>query len=217
MINKNTILEAFNFRHACKEFDIKKKISEEDFTFILETGRLSPSSFGFEPWKIVVLQDLKLRQNLNDKIWGAKKILPTCSHFIIFLAKKKPLLSGKKLERFMIEIQNIDEEKAKARATKFENFIKKDFKINTDEKLFEWACRQTYIMLANMMTASAMIEIDSCAVEGYSKDIMDEFTEKELKINTKEYGTSVMCGFGYRISSQKEKVRNKLENIALWI
>lgn len=46
---KEEILEAYTFRHACREFDPQRKISDEDFAFILETGRLSPSSFGLEP------------------------------------------------------------------------------------------------------------------------------------------------------------------------
>jgi nitroreductase len=50
MIDKRAILQAFNFRHACKAFDPQRKIADEDFRFVLETGRLSPSSFGFEPW-----------------------------------------------------------------------------------------------------------------------------------------------------------------------
>ena len=61
---KETILAAFNSRHACKEFDVNKKISAEDFNFILETGRLSPSSFGFEPWKFLVIQNHSLREKI---------------------------------------------------------------------------------------------------------------------------------------------------------
>lgn len=63
-------MEAFHFRHACKAFDPMHKISEEDFKFILETGRLSPSSFGYEPWKFVVVQNKELRENYNH-IHGA--------------------------------------------------------------------------------------------------------------------------------------------------
>ena len=61
-ITKKKIMEAFHFRHACKEFDSMQKISEEDFKFILETGRLSPSSFGYEPWKFVVVQNKEVRK-----------------------------------------------------------------------------------------------------------------------------------------------------------
>ena len=67
---KEKIMDAFHFRHACKEFDPMHKISEEDFKFILETGRLSPSSFGYEPWKFVIVQNKELRENYNH-IHGA--------------------------------------------------------------------------------------------------------------------------------------------------
>lgn len=68
---KEQILAAYRFRHACKEFDSEKKISDADFQFILETGRLSPSSFGFEPWKFIVLQNPRIREKLLPVTWGA--------------------------------------------------------------------------------------------------------------------------------------------------
>ena len=60
-ISKKEILNAFQFRHATKEFDTTKKVAHEDMKFILETAHLSPSSFGFEPWHFVVVQDKELR------------------------------------------------------------------------------------------------------------------------------------------------------------
>ncbi|WP_176519285.1 nitroreductase family protein, partial [Bacillus toyonensis] len=70
-ITKEKIMEAFHFRHACKAFDPMQKISEEDFNFILETGRLSPSSFGYEPWKFVIVQNKEVREKLQPYSWGA--------------------------------------------------------------------------------------------------------------------------------------------------
>ena len=80
-------MEAFHFRHACKEFDPMHKISEEDFKFILETGRLSPSSFGYEPWKFIVVQNKELREKLQPYSWGAGGQLATASHFVIVLSR----------------------------------------------------------------------------------------------------------------------------------
>ena len=56
-ISKEDVLNAFQFRHATKEFDASKKLSEDDINFILKTANLSPSSFGFEPWHFIVVQD----------------------------------------------------------------------------------------------------------------------------------------------------------------
>ena len=43
---KEQVLTAMKFRHATKVYDEHRKISDEDFNFILEAGRLSPSSLG---------------------------------------------------------------------------------------------------------------------------------------------------------------------------
>src|SRR3954452_10982441 len=88
-ITKEKIMEAFHFRHACKEFDPMHKISEEDFKFILETGRLSPSSFGYEPWKFVVIQNAALREKLKPVSGGATGQLPTASHIVVILARRE--------------------------------------------------------------------------------------------------------------------------------
>ena len=61
-IAKEDIIEGFKFRHATKEFDATKTISDADMHFILETAHLSPSSFGFEPWHFIVVQDAALRE-----------------------------------------------------------------------------------------------------------------------------------------------------------
>ena len=89
MSNMNqTIMDAFHFRHATKQFDPQKKVSKEDFETILESGRLSPSSLGLEPWKFVVIQDQALRDELKAHSWGAAKQLDTASHFVLILRVK---------------------------------------------------------------------------------------------------------------------------------
>lgn len=70
---KEEILQAFKFRHATKLFDSSRKITEEDFAFILETGRLSPSSIGFEPWKFLIVQNPEFRQRLSEVSSGAQR------------------------------------------------------------------------------------------------------------------------------------------------
>ena len=85
---KEEILKAHGYRRAIKEFEASQKISDEDFEFILEVGRKSPSSFGWEPWKFMVVQNMELREKLMEPSWGAQKQLPTASHFVILLARK---------------------------------------------------------------------------------------------------------------------------------
>lgn len=89
MSNMNqTIIDAFKFKHATKQFDPSKKVSDEDFETILEAGRLSPSSLGLEPWHFVVVQSETLRDKLKPYSWGAQKQLDTASHFVLIFARK---------------------------------------------------------------------------------------------------------------------------------
>ncbi len=90
-ISKEEILNAFQYRHATKEFDDTKKVLDKDINFIMKTANLSPSSFGFEPWHFVVVQDKELRELLKPVAWGAPLKLDTASHFILGLSMKTPM------------------------------------------------------------------------------------------------------------------------------
>ena len=214
------IIDAFNFRHACKIFDKNKKISQDDFNTILEVARLSPSSFGFEPWKFLVVQDMNLRDKLLPATWGALNILPTASHFVIILARKKPTLlyNSDYITHMMYDIHNIPKEKAEARREKYKKFQEEDFDLLSDDRyIFDWASKQTYIALGNMMSVAAMLGIDSCAVEGFEKDKLEQIIKEDFGIDTDIFGVSVMVGFGYRLNEQPKKTRQSISDIVEWI
>jgi hypothetical protein len=217
-MNKQEILAAFQFRHACKEFDSNKKITKDDFDFILETGLLSPSSFGFEPWHFVVVQNPKLRELLKENAWGAPKKLDTASHFLLVLTMKSPLIKwdAAYIQQFMEEVQKHPEEVRKMRSKLFEEFQKSDFDLTDDRKLFDWASKQSYIALGNMMTAAAMIGIDSCPIEGFKQKETESILKEYFDIDTDKYGLSFMIAFGYRVTDPKTKTRRNIEEIITW-
>ena len=82
------ILSAFQYRKSCRHYDPSRKISAEDFNYILELARLSPSSVGSEPWQFLVVQNPELRQKLKPFAWGMAATLDTASHIVVILAKK---------------------------------------------------------------------------------------------------------------------------------
>lgn len=213
------IIEAFNFRHACKVFDPEKKISDEDFDTILEAARLSPSSFGFEPWRFMVVQNRELRKRLLPVTWGAQKSLPTASHYVVILARKKPslLYDSDYISHILYDVHKIPKEKAEARREKYKIFQKEDFDLLSSERaVFDWASKQTYIALGNMMSVAAMLGVDSCAVEGFNMGSLEKIMEDEFKVDSQIWGVSVMVAFGYRIEEQPKKTRQALEDIVEW-
>lgn len=218
-IEKEQIIAAYNFRHACKEFDSNKKISEDDFNFLLETARLSPSSFGFEPWKFLIIQNQTLREKLKSVSWGAQKQLPTASHFLIILARKKEdmIYDSKYISNFMSDIQLLPEDVIAGKKGAYENFQKNDFKLlENDRFLFDWASKQTYIVLGNIMTAAAEIGIDSCPIEGFDKEKLEAILESEGILNKNKFGVSVMVALGYRKNTPRSKTRQSIDKIVEW-
>ncbi|NLC28277.1 MAG: NAD(P)H-dependent oxidoreductase [Campylobacteraceae bacterium] len=215
----NKFYEAMLFRHATKEFNSSKKISAKEFNTILEIGRFSPSSFGFEPWKFLIIQDMKLREKIKQFTWGAQLSLPTASHFVIILARKKPGMhyGSKHIMCMMQDVHCLAPEVVKIIGGFYEKFQKEDFNLLENERtIFDWASKQTYIALANMMTGAAYMGIDSCPIEGFDAKKAEEFLEKELHVDTKEFGVSVMVAFGYRAKEPRKKTRQNLEEITQW-
>lgn len=216
---KNQFIEMMQFRHACKTFDETKKISTEDFQYILECARLSPSSFGFEPWKFLIVQDPALREKLKQHTWGAQGTLPTASHFVITLARtaKSMHFDSDYIEYMMKQIHHIPEDGRIARKSYYKEFQLHDFQLTqSDKTMLDWAMKQTYIALANMMSAAAFIKIDSCPVEGFSQEEINTLLAEEFDIDTTEFRVAYMVAFGYRKDEPREKTRLKLEDISRW-
>jgi nitroreductase len=213
---KEKIIEAFMFRHACKEFDEAKKISAADFEFILEIARLSPSSFGLEPWKFLVVQNPALREKLLPVTWGGGKQIPTSSHLILALAKKSSFMKydSDYIADFMRNVQNMPDEAIAFRQKIYQQFQERDFNLLENERaMTDWATHQTYIALGNMMTAAAMIGIDSCPIEGFNRQQLEALLAQEIDLNLEQFSVAYLVAFGYRKNPPKEKTRQAMEKV----
>ena len=216
-LENGKIAEVFKFRHACKEFDGGKSVSEADFRTILEAGRLSPSSFGFEPWKFLVLKSKEIRQKIYDAAWGGQDALNNASEFVVILARVGADLHPESayLSYIMKEVKNLNETAQKARTDFFTEFQKKHFCIYNDEqKLFDWACKQCYIALGNMLTSAALLGIDSLPIEGFNRQSVNEILQKEGLLDTKHFSVAVMTAFEYRKNAPKHaQTRQSFEKV----
>lgn len=218
-VSKEDIINAFQYRHATKEFDSTKKVSEEDINFILKTANLSPSSFGFEPWHFVVVQDEELRELLKPVAWGAPLKLDTASHFVLGLSMKAPLTkwNSEYIMTMMKDVKQFPEDVVEVYAKFYREFQERDFNLDSDKKLFDWASKQTYIALGNMMTSAALIGIDSCPIEGFHEEKVEALLQDKFGIDTDKYGLSYMVAFGYRKAAPPHaKSRRKFEEIVTW-
>ncbi|USE38546.1 NAD(P)H-dependent oxidoreductase [Endozoicomonas sp. SCSIO W0465] len=216
---RKQILDAFNFRHACKSFDASRKIPDEDFDFILDAGRLSPSSFGFEPWKFLVIQNPDLREKIKTVSWGAQGQLPTASHFVIILARKENSMhyESEYILDHMRNVKQLPEDVVDMISEFYRDFQNSDFRLTESPRaMFDWACKQTYIALGNMMSVAAQIGIDSCPIEGFNRDKLEPVMEQEGLLDSSEFGVSVMVAFGYRENEPYPKTRHRQKSVVEW-
>ena len=216
---RQQLLDTFNYRFASKRFDPNKKIDDKDFETILETGRLSPSSLGLEPWKFLVVQDTELRQALKPISWGAQGQLVTASHFVILLARKNVRPESPYFQYHIREIRHMSDEMVSAMIEKTTNFQRDNLKVYEDDRaLWDWASKQTYIPLGNMMTAAAFLGIDSCPIEGFQYENVAKVLADKGYLDTDEFWPSVMVAFGYRDAEPtREKTRRPAEDVIQWI
>lgn len=218
-ISQEDIINAFKYRHATKEFDATKKLSDADINFILKTANLSPSSFGFEPWHFIVVQDQELRELLKPVAWGAPLKLDTASHFILGLSMKASMTKhdADYISYMMKEIKQLPEDVIEMYSKFYREFQERDFDLDTDKKLFDWASKQTYIALGNMMTAAALSGIDSCPIEGFHQEKAEALLQEKFDVDTSKYGLSFMVAFGYRKEEPAHpKTRRELNDVVTW-
>ena len=206
----NNMMKIMDFRHACKEFDENKKISDEDINYILEVGRKSPSSFGMEGWKFLVITNEDLKAKLRAFCWDQIQIT-SCSHLVIILAKinaVKPQ-SGIPLKRF--SRRQMPQEKLDFYIDLYSKHLEKT--LSTNDNIYSWTSKQTYIALANMMSAAAELKIDSCPIEGFEKENL----ENVLNLDTNEYQVSVVLPLGYKINPQSKQNRLSFDEVVEFI
>ena len=213
-LTKKEMLEIFNRRYACKKYDKTKVVSDEDFMAIIEAGRLSPSSFGLEPWKFILVKNEEMLNDMREFAWGAINSLNGASHIVMVLARKGVTGDSEYFDRIGKEIKNISEENLKIRKEFFTKFQKEHFKLLESERaLFDWASKQTYIAMVNMMNMAAALGIDSCAIEGFNKEQLEKYLSDMGLLDLNEYGVSVMVSFGYRDEEQPKKIRQPLTEV----
>jgi nitroreductase len=195
-LNPDTLIAQLHWRYATKKFDATKKIAPELWAALEKSLILTPSSFGLQPWKFIVITDPAVKHQLPPLSWGQTQ--PTgCSHFVVFAVRKA--LSEKDVDRFIESIVSV--RGGSAEALKGYRDIMAGFagKAAKEGWLREWAVRQVYIALGNFMTCAALLGVDTCPMEGIEPANYD----KVLGLEGTEFETAVACAAGFRAADDK--------------
>ena len=197
------IVSSLKWRYACKVFDAAKKIPAETWSSLEESLVLTPSSFGMQPWKFLVIQDPELREQLVPHAWNQRQVAD-CSHLVVMTTfREMPEDHIDTNIQRMMEVRGGTPEALIG----FRNMVA-GFRQSGQEKgwLGDWAKQQSYIALGQFMLAAALLKIDTCPMEGFVAAKFDEI----LGLTGGAYTTAVLCPTGYRSEDDKYAVLPKV-------
>jgi nitroreductase len=195
-MSHRSLLDGLQWRYATKHFDAQKTIPSDIWKQLEESLILTPSSYGLQPWKFVVITNPELKTKLLPHTWGQKQVVD-CSHFVVF-ASKTTIDHEYIDENFKRteEVRGVPAEKMKGYRDMIVKNLVHDARAGDIE---EWASRQCYIALGQFMLACSLLHIDACPMEGF---VPAEY-DKILNLTTRGLTAAVCCAAGYRAETDK--------------
>ena len=165
-----SLIDNLNWRHAVKAYDPSKKVSEEHIAQIVEAARLAPTSSGLQPFKVLVVRDVEIKEKLSK---GA--LNPECmrdaSHVIIFAAWDR--YTEERIDK-VYDFTTEERGLPKGRFGSYTDKLKSIYLPQPAELNFAHTARQTYIALGLALAQSAELKIDTTPVEGFNNEWVDE-------------------------------------------
>jgi len=211
-LTSEQLLQQLHWRYATKQFDPARKISAADWAAIEEALVLSPSSFGLQPWKFVVVTDPALREKLVPASWGQRQVADA-SHLVVFAFKKN--FSEADVKTYVDRISEVRGIPAASLAPYTDMMVGSLFKSRDAAARKAWAINQIYIALGNFLTSTAVLGIDSCPMEGIDPAKYDEV----LGLDALGLTAIVVGVAGYRATTDKyaalKKVRFEQKDVVV--
>jgi len=186
---------ALQWRYATKAFDANKKIDTPAFDALLESLRLSPSSFGLQPWKFIVVENTALREQLRAQSWNQPQVTDA-SHLVVLAVKEE--IGASDISDW-INCLAITQQTPIDQLAPLQGMIQGFTGGMSADDMLQWNTRQLYIALGTLMTSAAVMGIDSCPLEGISPAAYDQI----LQLEGSGYRTKVACALGYRSEMDK--------------
>ncbi|WP_242202198.1 NAD(P)H-dependent oxidoreductase [Aestuariivivens insulae] len=198
-----------NWRYATKQFNPNRKVSNDNIKLLKQAIQLSVSSYGLQPYKVLIIEDDTTKQQLRAASWDQSQIT-NASHLFVFCNYTQ------------VQPNLVDEYvalSAKARAVNVEdlmgygNFMKTKLAEKSVAEQFQWTKHQTYIALANLLAACAELKIDACPMEGFEADKYNAI----LGLSDRGLNASIVAPIGYRSDTDHaqhfKKIRKPLKTL----
>jgi nitroreductase len=196
------ILENMNWRYATKKFDAEKAIKEADLEVLKEAVQLSASSYGLQPYKILLIKDMVLRKKLQEVSFMQPQIADA-DYLVVFCNYTK--LGDKEIDEYV----RLTGEKRQIPVENLQNFagmMKAKVSKMSPEELKNWTAKQAYIALGTLLSSAAELRIDACPMEGFQAEKYNEI----LDLDKENLSAAVIATIGYRSSEDETQFYKKV-------
>lgn len=205
------IIESLKWRSAIKQFDPSKKVNQADLEQLIEAANLTATSGGFQPFKLVVISQGELKDQLANHTYGQPQV-KDASHVLVFAVETN--ITEDIVETYIeraAEVRNLKKEDFEGYANSMKMYLSS---MDADTR-YAWAKNQSYIALGTVITAAADMRIDTCPMEGFEPLKYQEI----LDLGSKNLMPVSILPIGYRsendVHSKEAKVRKTRENFVL--
>lgn len=187
---EHTIIENLNWRYATKKFDASKKIAKKDLEILKEAVRLSASSYGLQPYQVVLVENEDLREQIKAAAWNQAQITEA-SDVLIFANITN--VGAKEISDYIENMAAIREIPT-TNLTGFENMMNKVMNAFSSEEKEVWSAKQTYIALGTLLSAAADLKIDATPMEGFDINTVNNI----LQLTERGLSATLIVTLGYR-------------------
>ncbi len=207
------IIESLRWRYATKKFDTTKILPQEKIDMLIEAFNLTATSYGLQPLKLVVIQNKNIQKKLVEHSWNQHQVVDA-SHVLVFCIENtigEDYIS-KHFDNVK-ETRNTAEEILKP----FKEQLVDSFKNKPTQEISNWATKQAYLAMGNLLTVCALEKIDACPMEGFVPEKYDEV----LTLNNLGLTSVLVMPIGYRskddMFSEFKKVRRSIKDTVITI
>lgn len=207
----NNILDALEWRYAVKKFDDKASLTEQQILDVKNAFNLSASSYGLQPYKMIVVQNPDLKEKLVPASYGQKQISQSAA-LLVFAVRTD---FGMDYIDQYFEDMSVKRQIPLENLEGYKNFMKGSFANKSEEEIWSWSVKQVYLTMGHMLASLAAMKIDACPMEGIDPNAYD----KILDLEAKQLKTIVAMPIGVRATDDATasalKVRKDLSEIII--
>ncbi|WP_103068986.1 NAD(P)H-dependent oxidoreductase [Aquimarina sediminis] len=196
------LLNDLKWRYATKHFDSSKKVSPENLSKLKQAIQLSVSSYGLQPYKVLIIENKEIRKQLQAASWGQNQIIDA-SHLLVFCNYNS--VNNKHVEDYIKLASKLQESNIDS-LNNYGDFIKQKISEISPKENYHWAYRQTYLALSNLINACAALKIDACPMEGFENEKYNDI----LDLSKANLNAAVIATIGYRSEKDKAQYRQKV-------